>query len=644
MAHHEAGQLAAAQAGYRAVLARDPACVEALHYCGQLAFQVAQYPSAAELMGRAAALAPDDPVLLGNLGETLRQLHRLDEALARFRRSLALKPGDPIVCNNLGNALTTLGRYDEAVACYRQALAARPGYANAHNNLGNLHRQRRAFAEAEACFRRALELAPRFVEALNNLGTVLFVLGRLDEATDAFERALALRPDADLWNNLGGVLARCGRADDALAAFRRAVALAPQRADLHSNLVFALNYCPAETPESLRAEQRRWHERHGRPHAAAAAVPHTNDRSPERRLRIGYVSPDFRDHVVGRNLLPLFRHHARAAFEIVCYAHVPQPDAVTAEFRRLADGWRDIAPLSDGQLAATIRADGIDVLVDLALHTAKNRLLAFARRPAPVQVSFAGYPGGTGLETMDAHLTDPFLEPPGDAPETGPDMPFRLPHSFWCYAPAGPEPDVGPLPAATLGHVTFGCLNNLAKINPPVIRLWCDVLRALPDARFALLSPAGRHRRDLLAAFAAGGVTEDRIHVVEHRPLHGYLGAYRGIDIALDTFPYNGHTTSLDAFGMGVPVVTLVGVTPVARAGWSQLSNLGLPELAATTPADFVRIVVALARDLPRLAALRAGLRARLERTPLADAAGFARGIEAAYRTLWRRWAEKFSG
>lgn len=642
MAEHQAGRLAEAQAGYRAVIARDPQCADAWHYYGQLAFHAGQFAPAAELMQRAAALTPHDPVLLGNLGETLRQLHRLDEAIACFRRSLALKPNDPIVCNNLGNALTTLGHFDEAVAAYRTALAARPDYANAYNNLGNLHRTRRRYADALECFQQALRLNPQFFEALNNLGTALVFLGRFDEAILAFQRALALRPDADVANNLGGVLARSGRIDEALGAIRQAVSLAPKRADLHSNLVFFLHYHPAISPAELAAERARWNERHAQP-LATEIPPHTNDRTPGRRLRIGYVSPDFRDHVVGRNLRPLFAHHDRAQVEIFVYAQVPQPDATTDFFRQHSDHWRDISALSDPQLAAAIREDRIDILVDLALHTAKNRLLVFARKPAPVQVSFAGYPAGTGLATIDYHLTDPWLEPPHDrgVDPSGPDAPFHLRHSFWCYDPAGADVAVGPLPAAAAGRVTFGCFNNLTKVNPGVVALWSKVLAAVPDSRCLLLGPAGHYRDTLIAAFRSHGVDAARIGFVEQQSRTDYLRAYQQIDIALDTFPYNGHTTSLDAFWMGVPVITLIGETPVARAGWSQLSNLGLTELAARSAEGFVGIAAELARDLDRLTGLRAGLRERMQPSPLMDAAGFARDIEAAYRTMWTRWLER---
>lgn len=639
--HHRAGRLAQAEAGYRQVLAREPNCVEALHYLGQIAFRCGHPAAAAELFQRAANLAPGDATIRGNLAESQRQLHRLDEAVANFKQALALRPEYPIAWSNLGNALTSLGQLDEAIACLRRAIALQPDHANAYNNLGTAHRLRRQFPEAIDCFRRAAALDPGFAEAHNNLGAILVVQGRFEEAIGCFQRALAARPNlADAHNNLAGLLGWRGEIDDAIARQRQAVALEPERADFRSNLILSLYYRFGDDTRLVTAELRRWHERHARPLAAAIA-PHDNDRSPERRLRIGYVSADFRDHVVGRNLLPLFKHHAHDAYEILCYACVPAPDALTARFRGWADHWRDVGGLTDAQLAARIREDRIDILVDLALHTAKNRLLTFARKPAPVQVSFAGYPAGNGMDVMDGHLTDPFLEPPQAGDDTGPDVPVRLPATFWCYDPDGAEEDAGPLPAAANGFVTFGCLANLCKVNPAVIALWARVVSAVSGSRLMLLTAEGSHRERIRSRFAQAGLEPERVSFVSHRPRAQYLALYRGIDIGLDTFPYNGHTTSLDSFWMGVPVVTLVGPTSVGRAGWSQLSNLGMTELAGRTPGEFVDIACDLANDLPRLAVLRAALRERMRQSPLMDGPAFARGLEAAYRARWRKWCAR---
>lgn len=642
--HHQAGRLPQAATLYRSVLARDPACVDALHYLGLIEFQFARYPEAAELLRRAAARAPRDPAVHGNLGAVYSALHRFDESVVSLRHALALRPQDPVALSNLGKSLTALGQLPEALSALQQAAALRPSDANTHNNLGNFFKVRRQFDEAAASFRQAITLQPDFVEALNNMGTVLVLQGRNDEALPCLERACTLRPDdADIRNNLGSLLALRGQLADGMASFRRALELQPGRADIHSNLILLLQYHAGDNEAVLATERQQWQRQHARP-LAAQIPPHGNERSPDRRLRLGYVSADFRDHVVGYNLLPLFAQHRHDQFQIFCYAQVPQPDSLTEKFRALADHWRDIAPLNDAQLAEQVRQDGIDVLVDLALHSAKNRLLAFARKPAPVQVSFAGYPAGTGLETIDCHLTDPYLEPALPDEPSRPDAPFRLPHTFWCYVPQTVDQPVNPLPALTNGFVTFGCLNNFCKVTDATLRHWTQVLLAVPQSRLLLLIPEGRPRQQILEAMTRATIAPERITFVDRQPREKYLALYHRIDLGLDTFPYNGHTTSLDSYWMGVPVVTLVGPTGVSRAGWSQLSNLGLTELAAHHETDFVRIVATLAQDTSRLSALRAGLRERMQRSPLMDAPRFCQGIESAYRTLWQRWCIQPTG
>jgi len=341
-------------------------------------------------------------------------------------------------------------------------------------------------------------------------------------------------------------------------------------------------------------------------------------------------------------MLPLLACHDRDAFEIFCYAQVARSDALTERFRASAHHWRSTIGLTDKQLAAQIREDGIDILVDLALHTARSRLLVFARKPAPVQVTFAGYPGSTGLSTIDYRLSDPYLDPPDIDESVYSEQTIRLPHSFWCYDPIDGDIPVNSLPAQAHGFLTFGCLNDFRKINDAVLRLWAGVLRAVPSSRLLLLAPEGSHRQHTLDVLSREDIVHERIEFVSHQPRWKYLELYHRVDLGLDTLPYNGHTTSLDSFWMGVPVVTLVGQTIVGRAGLSQLTNLQLPELIAQTPEQYVKIATSLADDLPRLSELRSTLRARMEQSPLMDAPRFARDIEAAYRTMWQhRYKEK---
>jgi predicted O-linked N-acetylglucosamine transferase (SPINDLY family) len=317
---------------------------------------------------------------------------------------------------------------------------------------------------------------------------------------------------------------------------------------------------------------------------------------------------------------------------------------MTAQFQQHADRWRNIVGCSDEQVADQIRQDGIDILVDLALHTADNRLLVFARKPAPVQATFAGYPGSTGLTAIDYRFSDPYLDPIGMDESIFSEQTIRLPHSFWCFDPLDcRDICVNALPALGSGVVTFGCLNNFCKVNDEVLALWAKVLRQVDNSRLLNLAPLGSHRSRILQRFQKQGIDPERVEFVARQSRREYLETYHRIDVGLDTFPYNGHTTSLDSFWMGVPVVTLVGNSAVARAGWCQLSNLGLGELAGQTAEEFVRIAVELAKDLPRLEQLRSTLRRRMGQSPLMDAPGFAQSIEAAYRQMWRTWCKTAS-
>ena len=464
--------------------------------------------------------------------------------------------------------------------------------------------------------------------------------GDLDQAIVHFQKALELDPGRfEALGNLGLALLDQGLVAEAISCHRHAMTRSPELARAHSNLLYTLHFSPQHDSAAIWDEHRRWDERHARP-LAQSIRPHQNQRSPDRRLRVGYISPDFRGHVVRHNLLPLFREHDHERFDIVCYADVAEPDDVTERLRAGADTWREVIGLTDEQVAEQIRQDRIDLLVDLSLHSG-NRLLVFARKPAPVQATFAGYPGTTGLSTIDYRLTDPYLDPPGRNDRYYSEESIRLPDSFWCYDPPADAPPVATLPARQKGLVTFGCLNKLCKVNDGLLRLWSAVLGAVERSRLILMAPAGSSRGRIRALLEQNEIAPDRVSFVGRQPRKQYFEMYQQIDLGLDTFPYNGHTTSLDSFWMGVPVITLVGQTAVGRAGLSQLTNLGLPELAAATPEEFVNTACQWAADQPRLAALRAGLRDRMQSSPLMDAPRFARNVEAAYRAMWQRWCQK---
>jgi predicted O-linked N-acetylglucosamine transferase (SPINDLY family) len=585
-----------------------------------------------------AAHFVDAAVAHFNLGNDQSAQGRASEAIASYRRAIELWPDYAEAYNNLGNVFQAQGKLEEAAASFRRAIEINPHLAIAHNNLGNAWKHLANISEAIACYRRSLALEPHFAEAHNNLAAAFTDQGRLDEAIDSYEEAIHLRPGGtNFYANLGTALIQMARLDEAIAWLRKALQMNPALTRAHSQLLFAIHFSRDFDAAARYEEHRRWSDQF-EASVAKFIRPHAHDRSPTRRLKIGYVSPNFREHCLALFMLPTFSEHDHREFEIYLYSDVARPDEITQRLRATADVWRDTVGLSDDQLAELIRQDQIDIVVDLTMHMDGSRLLVFARKPAPIQATWLAYPGTTGLSTIDYRVTDPHLDPPGLFDPYYSEQSIRLPDTFWCYDPLTTEPLISPLPALANGYITFGCLNNFCKLNTSTLQLWARALSAVPPSRLILLAPEGSCREWVLQIFARENISAGRIHFVALCPRRQYLEHYHQIDIALDTLPYNGHTTSLDAYWMGVPVVTLVGQTVVGRAGLSQLTNLGLPEFIAHTPDQFVQIAADLSTDLPRLSHLRSTLRTRMEQSPLMDAPRFARGIESAYRTMWHRW------
>jgi predicted O-linked N-acetylglucosamine transferase (SPINDLY family) len=639
-AHELCGQLDEAIVMYRRALELEPDrgathnnLASALYRCGRL-------DEAITAGRRAFSLEPDSTTALNNLGCALTAGRQWSEAADVLRRALALRPDFAEAWYNLANALKEQGKFDEAAAACRRAVEIRPNRVEAHINLGNILQAMRQFEEAVRCYRRALALRPDDVEAYSNLGNALRNGGLLDQAIAAFRRCVRLRPEFHIAHcNLGNALKDAGQIDEAVACYRRAVELCPSDVISHSNLVYSVYYHPDYDSAAILQENRRWNAMHAAS-LGDRSSPHDNDPDPRRRLRIGYVGADFRDHCQSLFTIPLLSRHDHEQFEIFCYSNVPRPDAFTERLRECADCWRETTGRTDEEVAQQVRADQIDILVDLTMHMSNGRPLLLARKPAPVQVAYLAYPGTTGLSAIDYRLTDPYLDPPGKADADYAEQSFRLPDTFWCYDPLADQPTPNSLPAIKEGRITFGCLNNFCKVADGTLALWSRVLAALEDSRLVLLSPPGEHRERVLDQFRRGSIDPSRIEFVQHRPRPKYLELYHRIDMSLDTLPYNGHTTSLDSLWMGVPVVTRVGRTVVGRAGYSQLSNLGLSELVAWSDDQFVSIATDLARNWTRLAHLRGTLREQIERSPLMDAAGFARNIEAAYRFMWQQWCQ----
>jgi protein O-GlcNAc transferase len=569
------------------------------------------------------------------------QAGRLAEAERIYLRVLALQPDHVEALNMVGVLATQTGRFDMAVEVIQRAIALKPGFAEAHYNLGNAFQNMGRLDEAITVYRESIRLKPGLIAAYNNLANTLRQAERLDEAIATFRDVLRLKPDlAEAHSNLGNTLKDVGQLDEAFACYRRAIQLRPEYTDAHDNLVLALHYHPAYDTKMICDELRRWKQEHAAP-LRKFIQPHTNNRDPDRRLRIGLVSPDFKDCVIAPSLLPLLTAYDRGQLEIFCYANVLQPDARTDQIRSHTDAWRDISRLSDSQAIQMIREDQIDILVDLALHTGNNRLLIFARKPAPVQVTYLGYCSSTGLDVMDYRLSDPFLDPRETDLSLYCERTIRLPLTYWCYSVAGPTRDPSPPPAASAGYVTFGCLNNYPKVSTAAQDLWAEILRIVPKSRLIIHSPPGTHLNGVRERFARRGVSSDRLEFTARQRWSNYMRTYDRFDIALDPFPWGGGITTCDALWMGVPVVSLVGRTAVGRGGESILTNIGLPELIARSPEEYVSIVANLAGDPQRLAELRRTLRPRMQASPLTDAPRFARDVESTFRWMWRQWCGK---
>jgi protein O-GlcNAc transferase len=569
-------------------------------------------------------------VLLGETG-------RVEESSLYFQRAVDIEP-NPRTLTNLGVAHKLLGKLDTAADAFGRVLKLAPDFPEARINLASVLMAAGLHKEALALLEEHAQRGPDSARLRSALALALLNLKRPDEALVHARRAVELQPTvASEHVVLGDALDACGHKSEAIASCRRAVELDPSDHSAHSVLIFVMLSSPEYGPKEHFQEARAWAKRHAEPLKKHIRPP-TNDRSPERPLRVGYVSSDFRVHAIQQFLVPLLKHHDQSAFEIFLYSSVPNPDEATTWYRDFAGGrFRDIRHLDDFAAAELVRSDQVDILVDLALHSSWNRLRLFACRPAPVQISWLGYMGTTGLDSMDYRITDPYLDPPGTDLGVYSETCLHLPETVWCYAPLCDEPLVNPLPALEAGAVTFGCQNSFRKLHPGVFALWARVLRRVPDSR--LFIHVEEHAQEgVRQVFAREGVDPERLEFGGRVSRSEYLRRYQRIDIGLDTFPFGGGTTTLDAAWMGVPVVTLSGPTAQQRAGSCIAMNLGLPELVANSEDAFVDAAESLASDLARLSTLRAQLRPRLETSALADAPRFARHLEAAFRAAWGRY------
>ncbi|HTP62699.1 MAG TPA: tetratricopeptide repeat protein, partial [Burkholderiales bacterium] len=570
------------------------------------------------------------------LGRAHRARGECAQARRLFRRVLERDPRNAAALFDLGQVAERERNDAEAMEFFRQAIAILPGEPEFRYALAAALRRTRSSDAAVAEYRAGLALKPDYARMRADLGELLAEMGQLDGALAELELAKKLAPDiAEVRHNLGSVYHQLGDLEGALAELSVAHALAPDHSDIHSNLLFILNYSSARSPQEVFAAHRRFGERNVQPVAAPAPDPKW-----PRRLRIGYVSPDFRSHVVASFMLPILARHDRERFEIFGYYTYPEADRITEAMRGLADNWLDCAHFSAAELAGQIRADRVDILVDLAGHTAHQRLKVFALRPAPLQGTYLGYPNTTGLSAIDFRVTDARADPPGEADLLNTERLSRLPRSFLCYRP-GPDIQVPGAPQQReAGAVTFGCFNNFRKLSDPFFSAAARILAAVPRSRLLLKAkPLGvpsvaKRVRD---RFASAGVDPSRLELRGwEASAESHLAIYKRVDIALDSFPYNGTTTTCEALWMDVPVIAVRGDRHAGRVGASLLEAAGLGELVAGDVDAYVQAAVQLAGDPARLAALRAGMRERLSGSALRDETGFVRELEERYLALWR--------
>lgn len=644
LAYDRQGQTARAEQSFREALKADPRHADSLFMLGTLHARRGDHAEAARLIGGAIAVKPDYPDYHYNLAKVMELAGQYGRAEQAYLQALRLDGRHYDALLNLSHLMLFKPDFEAAARFAVAALAIRPESVGALNNLGLASMGGRHFEQAEKAFTRALGLDPRSADTLVNLAVLYKRQERYEESIARLREAVAISPSLPAaYNNLGSVLKFEGRLREALAYSRKALEIAPD-AGAHSNLLFNLSYHPEATPEEIFREHQDWARKYAQGLDGAYSFADV-DRGPERVLRVGYVSADFKNHAMAYFLRPLIGNHDPARVAVHCYSAVTTPDETTAWFRERPVAWRDIAGLTEQQVADTIHADRIDILIDLAGHTAGNRLLVFARRPAPVQMSYLGYLGSTGLASIDYRITDAISDPPGETERFHTETLARLPRSMWCYSPPDDAPDVAPLPCLGKGHVTFASFNNSAKVSPEVVAAWARILNAVPGARLLMTTKGeGSVHEYFRAEFGRHGIGPDRLELRRRMPLRTYLELHGEVDIALDPFPYTGGATTCHALWMGVPVLTLPGSRPYSRSAASILDGLGLADWIAGSVDDYVAKACAKAVEVEALRDLRAGLRTRMQASPVMDGKGFAASMEQLYREAWRQYCVVSAG
>lgn len=614
----------------------DPKNHELLNSLGVALEAAGRFEEAVGIFQQSLVLMPKLFSTYNNLGNSLRKLRRLGEAEENYRTAFSLNPQSPIVLSNLAITLRDKGQYAEAEEMYRKALKQHPKHEPAYTGLGTLYRLMGRNIEAIEAYRNALEAEPSSVTALNNLGNALRDTGLYSEATVCFNQALKFKPDYALaHSNLGAVYTMLGRSEESIPCFRKALELNPYIESAMNNLLFALNYLAKGTPEEIYAEHSQFETVFGAKYRSHIR-PHLNDRTPNRRLKVGYVSGDLRNHAVTRFLEPILEWHDKSQVELYAYSNSLTMDEVSVRLKPRFDHWRCVVSLTDDELAELIRSEGIDILVDLSGHTALNRLLVFARKPAPVQFTMIGYMQTTGLKAIDYRITDNALDDPEQ--DTQRFSSEKLVHFKWGAAPFQPPddaPEVNELPALKNGYITYASFNNLAKVTTSVYEAWAKVLHAVPTSRMLLVGG----RDVILEEFAKFGIDEARLEILPRQSLREYFNLHLRVDFILDAFPYTGGTTNLIALWLGIPYVTIIGDSPVSRTGAAILTLVPyLQELACANTDRYVGKAIEIASDFEKLAQWRREMRPILDERLKVNAKNFTEELEEAYRTGWNVW------
>ncbi len=611
--HYQAGRLSEAEALYQQILQTQPETAGAYHGLGLLASQAKNCPLAIEL----------------------------------FQKAIQLQPNIADYYQSLGSILAEQSNFAGAVTCYEKAIALNPNNALTYYKLGWAFKSQNKHAQAVLCFRRVIALDPNIAEAYNGLGNALRFLGKIEEAIANYQKTLELEPQHEMaHNNIACALQDKGLFDQAIPHFREALHINPNYQEAYSNLLFALNYVE-EDPHRLFAEHQGYHQQ-----LALPLMPifenYPNSCQNNRKLKIGYVSRDFKKHSVAYFIEPILAHHNHKQFEITCYYDDIVIDDTTQRLQAHADHWKFSANLSHANLAELIKTDQIDILIDLGGH-AGDRLLTFAQRAAPVQITYLGYPTSSGLTAIDYRLSDHHVDPQGETEIFNSEKLLRMPHSYFCYQPYWQSPPVTPLPALETGILTLGCFNNHTKVTAQLLDLWAEIIKKIPNSRL-LLKSSTQHFNDpeivkwVSEKLFSRGLTPEQIHILPStRTTEEHLKYYQQIDIALDTYPYNGATTTCEALWMGIPVISWSGKTHASRMGLSLLNTVGLGHLVAKSAEEYLNIVINLTSDLNQLQDLRKNLRSQVSASPLTQAAQFTAHLETLYQNIWETWCQQHS-